>query len=317
MAASHLFISYRREGGGGHAGRLLDVMARHLGRQRVFMDATGIAPGTNFASSLRAALQQCNAMAVIVTPGWSQISDANGPRLQRTDDWVRLEIETALAMGIRVVPALVASAQMPSADALPLSLQAFAECQAVDLRDASWEEDVRRLVNTLGLQVHPQYGAAVAAAGAVLALVLAVLAVSLRDNVASSDATGRTSSEDGPLTTLTPTDEQQAALVERYRGQNFNVLILRHFLDSARQRAVPVDKLQADLDRFVAAYNKLQQANLYDDTGIMGERLGQGRTLSPSCQETVKLLSDGDFIAAINSFQAGASLALSKRSVKT
>lgn len=306
MGTSNLFISYRRDGGGGYSGRLFDATTELLGRSRVFMDATGIEPGENFVHRLRNALQQCKAMAVIVTPGWSEIADAQGPRLHRESDWVRIEIETALSMGVRVVPTLVAGARMPAAGSLPASLRAFAECQAVDLRDASWDDDVRRLVKALGLQPRSMRRVVGISALAAFAVLLMISALATwpwnhsRPNVGDISEQG--------LATLTPTDTQQAAIVQRTFAPNFNAVVLQHFLAGARERAVPANRLSAELDLFTARYGKLQLANFYDDTGVID--LGPGPYPSPKCDETLHLMREGDFRQAIAAFDAGAKSAL-------
>jgi hypothetical protein len=42
---SGVFINYRREDSGGHAGRLYDRLRQHYGPHRVFRDIDAIAPG--------------------------------------------------------------------------------------------------------------------------------------------------------------------------------------------------------------------------------------------------------------------------------
>ena len=60
----------------------------------------------------------------MIGPRWLTAADSRGERrLSRADDYVRLEVETALGRNIRVVPALVAGASMPVADDLPGTLE--------------------------------------------------------------------------------------------------------------------------------------------------------------------------------------------------
>jgi len=47
-----IFISYRREDSGGHAGRLCDRLTARFGEDRVFLDIQDIRPGQNFATSI-------------------------------------------------------------------------------------------------------------------------------------------------------------------------------------------------------------------------------------------------------------------------
>ena len=89
-------------------------------------------------------------MLVVVGRHWLDARDAAGARrLDDPGDFVRLEIELALAARAAVVPVLVEGATMPSAGDLPPSLAAFSRCQAVELSDIRWRQDVDRLTETL------------------------------------------------------------------------------------------------------------------------------------------------------------------------
>jgi hypothetical protein len=87
----------------------------------------------------------------IIGPRWLTVADSRGERrLSRADDYVRLEIETALARNIRVVPALVGGAIMPAAGDLPGTLEPLARRNALEMADGPrWQYDVSRLVNLL------------------------------------------------------------------------------------------------------------------------------------------------------------------------
>jgi hypothetical protein len=145
-----LFISYRSDDSRSATGRLADRLQAEFGAERVFRDLDSIAPGRDFEAALDLASASARVLLAVVGPRWIGDADAAGRRrLDDPQDWVRREIETALAAGVPVIPVLVEGACMPGADALPASLAAFARCQAVELSDARWAEDTRRLVQTL------------------------------------------------------------------------------------------------------------------------------------------------------------------------
>jgi hypothetical protein len=50
---------------------------------------------------------------------------------------------------IRVIPVLVQGAEMPQSDELPESLASLAQRNAIEIRDSSGHQDVRRLIQTL------------------------------------------------------------------------------------------------------------------------------------------------------------------------
>jgi len=146
-----VFISYRREDTSGQAGRLYDALADKLGAENVFMDVDTIDIGVEFKHAIEAAVSSCDVLFVMIGPRWLTAADTRGERrLSRADDYVRLEVETALGRNIRVVPALVAGAAMPVADDLPGTLAALTLRNAVEMADGPrWQYDVSRLMNLL------------------------------------------------------------------------------------------------------------------------------------------------------------------------
>jgi DNA-binding XRE family transcriptional regulator len=66
---------------------------------------------------------KCDVMLVIIGRQWATIADGSGQlRLDNPADFVRIEIEAALARGIPVIPVLVQNAPMPKVGELPVSL---------------------------------------------------------------------------------------------------------------------------------------------------------------------------------------------------
>jgi hypothetical protein len=70
----------------------------------------------------------------------------------------RIAIATALKGNTPVIPVLVYGAFMPTADQLPNDLGPLTHLDASKLRSSSWEEDMRRLVNTVEGYVGQQEG---------------------------------------------------------------------------------------------------------------------------------------------------------------
>jgi hypothetical protein len=88
-------------------------------------------------------------LAVIGMSWLTRAREDGRRRLDEPGDLVRLEIEAALARGIRVIPVLVDGALMPAPGQLPASLEKLAGRQAVELSPAHFSSDARRLLMTL------------------------------------------------------------------------------------------------------------------------------------------------------------------------
>jgi hypothetical protein len=63
-----VFISYRRADAAATAGRLADRIDARFGRGTAFMDVESIAPGTDFAEVIDAAVGSCTALVTFEAP---------------------------------------------------------------------------------------------------------------------------------------------------------------------------------------------------------------------------------------------------------
>lgn len=148
--APSLFISYRRHDSAGYSGRVHDRLQRQFGHNLLFMDVDSIPLGSNFTKVLGEEIAKCDALLAVIGPGWLDARDENGHRrLGNPDDFVRIEIGTALKRGIRVIPILLEGTQVPKADQLPDDLKELALRAGLDVRHASFNEDMERLIREL------------------------------------------------------------------------------------------------------------------------------------------------------------------------
>jgi TIR domain/Pentapeptide repeats (8 copies) len=148
-----VFISYRRADSVASAGRLYDRLTVALGKDSIVMDVSSIPLGVDFAAYMRQLIAQTSVMLVLIGPRWLEISDPSGQRrVDDPSDPIRLEIETALHLGIAIIPVLVDGARLPRADSLPASLQPLTQRNALAVRyDPDFDADVRRLISSIGV----------------------------------------------------------------------------------------------------------------------------------------------------------------------
>jgi len=145
MAA--VFLSYRRADASAAAGRLFDRLAARFGADAVFRDLDSIEAGADFAQSIEAALADAAVVLVLIGPYWLQArAESGGRRLDKPQDYVRRELEIALASPALVVPVLVEGARFPAQEALPASIRGLALRNAVELTERHWQEDCEALL---------------------------------------------------------------------------------------------------------------------------------------------------------------------------
>jgi Tol biopolymer transport system component len=152
-----IFISYRRTDNPDAVGRIYDRLASEFGKSRVFKDVDSIPLGQDFRSHLNDIVGNCVAVLAIIGPKWTDIRSETGQRrLDDPDDFVRIELEAALARNVPVVPVLVGHAVMPATGQLPASLSTLAFRQSIDVRpDPDFHNDATRLVAALKAIIDP------------------------------------------------------------------------------------------------------------------------------------------------------------------
>jgi hypothetical protein len=130
-----VFINYRRGDEPGYTQALFQRLEAEFDRSQLFMDVEGgIEPGDDFVRVLEAQVTASDVVLAVIGPRWIDARDDKGQRrLDNPDDFVRIEIASALQQGKRVIPVLVSNAQMPRAEDLPEPLTPLARRHAVRL----------------------------------------------------------------------------------------------------------------------------------------------------------------------------------------
>jgi hypothetical protein len=145
-----VFINYRREDSPGSAGRLYDHLAEEIPAEHLFMDVDAIAPGVDFVNEIEQAVKSCDVLLVIIGRSWLTAVDRQGKRrLDDPDDFVRLEIATALKHDVRLIPVLVDGATMPAVGDIPRDIQALVRRNAVEISHQRFATDSRHLAHAL------------------------------------------------------------------------------------------------------------------------------------------------------------------------
>jgi TIR domain len=158
--AAKVFISYRRDDSAGYAGRVRDRLERELGRDLLFMDVDAIPLGTNFSKVLHEEVAKCGVLLAMIGPNWPDAHDEHGNRrLDDPNDFVRIEIAAALHRNIPVIPILLDGARIPKATQLPEDLKELALRNGMEIRHASFQDDMNRLIR--GLKGHTDQAGAV------------------------------------------------------------------------------------------------------------------------------------------------------------
>lgn len=154
-----IFICYRREDSQWPTDRLHQALKSVVAdpHRDIFIDIDNIPFGVDFEQYLGAQVGQCDILLAMIGRGWIDARDpgTGQRRLDDPKDFVRIEIATALARGIRVVPILVDGAIIPREDELPTGLQPLAKRNGMDLQRMTFDADIARLIRGLGLNEAP------------------------------------------------------------------------------------------------------------------------------------------------------------------
>ena len=150
--SSSVFVSYRRDDAASDALLVSTAIRDRLGDEAVFMDTKSLTGGEQWPDVLRDAVSVAEVVIAVIGPDWVRIADQWGKRrIDQEDDWVRLELATALSTpNKRVIPVLVRGARLPPADALPAQIQPLLTRQSIEIRRDYFNHDIQLLIAQLG-----------------------------------------------------------------------------------------------------------------------------------------------------------------------
>jgi TIR domain len=190
-----IFINYRRDDSAGYAGRIHDSLASTFGSDSVFIDVDDIKPGVDYVSTIEERIAGCDVMLALIGHRWVDSQDASGHRrLDDPADFVRVEIERALARRVRIIPVLIGDASMPGQTDLPPGMSQLATLEAIALSDSRWQYDMSQLTSAIGEPVARAAGRGarrIWAALAALVIATAVWRLAPWDTKPSHDVSGR------------------------------------------------------------------------------------------------------------------------------
>ncbi len=158
----NVFISYRVQDSAGETGRLVDALKDAFYDDQIFVDIEKLEPGVDFTEALAKSLDSCDILLAIIGTEWAGRADShNITRINKPDDWVRIELETALKRNIRLIPVLVSGASLPTVNEIPESLLPLLKRQTIELSNKRWKYDTEQLINfleRLGMERKKQNG---------------------------------------------------------------------------------------------------------------------------------------------------------------
>lgn len=142
-----IFLNYRREDSKHSAGRLYDRLEERFGADNVTFDIDSIPLGVDFVDYLDAQVSQCDALLAMIGHDW--LAALNRRTETGEPDFVRVEIEAALARKILVIPVLVDAARVPSEADLPENLRSLSHRNAARLNHERFRADAEGLIEAL------------------------------------------------------------------------------------------------------------------------------------------------------------------------
>jgi hypothetical protein len=145
-----IFINYRRGDDPGYTGRLFDRLQDVFESDQLFLDIDNIAPGLDFVRVLSERISECDIVLAVIGKNWIDARYPDGARrLDDPDDFVRVEIASALSQNKRVIPVLVGDASMPRPEELPEVLRPLSRRNAVRLTHERFRSDAQGLIKAL------------------------------------------------------------------------------------------------------------------------------------------------------------------------
>lgn len=143
MAKSgRILINYRRRDSAAWAQLISRELTNSLGEKSVFIDIEMMLPGEDLVHVSEREIAASAVMICVIGPHWTD-------SLSNSSDFVRIEIEAALAMGKPIMPFLVDGADFSVLHELPESIKDLSRYNGFLLRPDSFARDISALVDAV------------------------------------------------------------------------------------------------------------------------------------------------------------------------
>ncbi len=148
-ATGRIFVSYRQQDTAWPASALYERLVMRFGEQQVFKDIDNIKIGEDFVQKITEEVESCDILLALIGKSWLQSHEDGGLRISEPDDFVRLEIKTALDRAVMLIPILVDGASMPTAESLPSDIRALVRRQALALNPHGFRGGTEELLDVI------------------------------------------------------------------------------------------------------------------------------------------------------------------------
>ncbi|MCR6485971.1 TIR domain-containing protein [Amycolatopsis sp. OK19-0408] len=157
MTIDTVFINFRAGDAQDTAVLIDQNLCRVFGSDRVFRSSRAIPMGVAFDPVLIGAVSGCSVLLAVIGPNWLKPDNEGRRRIDAPADWVRTEIELAIAGNKPIVPVLVGDTALPTADDLPRTIADLARRQYLRLHHRTADYDLKHLADSVREYVRPRW----------------------------------------------------------------------------------------------------------------------------------------------------------------
>ena len=143
-----IFINYRKEDSSGYSLALYNELLKWYDKHTIFKDFHNIEPGEDFEEAIDNALNSCTILLVIISDKWMNILQQRQHKIQQ-EDFVIMEIASALSKNIYTIPITINDAGMPAEADLPEELKKLTRRQYLNIDQTRFENDILQLVRVI------------------------------------------------------------------------------------------------------------------------------------------------------------------------
>ena len=150
VTVARIFLSYRRDDSAYVAGVIRDKFIAFFGSGSVFFDVYSIPLGTDFRQYLHDEVAQCDVLVALIGDRWLYGRSDGRRRLDDPNDFVRIEIESALQRDIPVIPVFLDHMEMLREEELPSSIKTLSYRNAAEIRAGrDFNQHINRLIQDI------------------------------------------------------------------------------------------------------------------------------------------------------------------------
>ena len=150
-AKMKIFLNYRQDDSQEETDLIYERLSSKFEAKNIFRDIDKLTPGDSLLPILKNSISNCDVFICVIGSRWRDNERDGTKRIFIEDDYVRMEIETAITLGIRIIPVFIGKVTLHKND-VPKSIQSILDILHHRVNPKYKLQSIEELIEIIGMR---------------------------------------------------------------------------------------------------------------------------------------------------------------------